>query len=82
MKTKETNPTRPESPTPCKQALSVYDLLERQDRKVFRKGSSKLYRTSTLSYEKKLVINLRYILCILNTLSLTIQFLNTDELAL
>ena len=30
-KAKETYPTRPGSPTPCKQGLNLYDLLRRQN---------------------------------------------------
>ena len=52
--------------------VSVYDLLERQDRKTFRKVVPNSTGHALLSYEKKLIFNLRLILCVLNTLSLTI----------
>ena len=47
-------------------------VYERQDRKIFRKVVPNSTGHPLLSYEKKLVINLRLILCVLNTLSLTI----------
>ena len=52
--------------------VNVYDLLERQDRKTFRKVVPNSTGHALLSYEKKLIFNLRLILCVLNTLSLTI----------
>ena len=52
--------------------VSVHDLSERQDRKIFRKVVPGSIGYPLLSYEKKLIFNLRLILCVLNTLSLTI----------
>ena len=51
---------------------SVYDLLVWQDRKIFRKVVTNSTEHPLLSYEKKLIFNLRLILCVLNILSLTI----------
>ena len=52
--------------------VSVYDLLKRQERKIFRTVVPNSIGHPLLSYEKKLILNLRLILCVLNTLSLTI----------
>ena len=52
--------------------VSVYDLLKRQDRKIFRTVVPNSIGHPLLSYEKKLILNLGLILCVLNTLSLTI----------
>ena len=49
--------------------VSVYDLLERQDRNIFREVAPNSIGHPLLSYEKKLIFHLRLILCVLNTLS-------------
>ena len=66
--------------------VSVYDFLERQDRKIFTKvsnakGHPLLFimprvKTSSYNLRKKLVLNLRLTLCVLKTLLSIVYFLN------
>ena len=67
--------------------VSVYDFSERKDRKIVRKVSNAKIHFYLLCHVlnrpvtilgKKLVLNVRLILCVLKTLLLTVYFLNMN----